>query len=453
MWLDFYGLCREACITPFATQEFMDGSSEAAAAQMADVEIAAGAQDAKNQAITDRVGDVVMGVGGVILAAAGETGVGAIVGVVIAAVGALVKYLARLFYVECDKYHCQGFDRETRTQRRVYREHQQGVVGVDLPKVRRADAENDCSCKFRNHECVIVRYVHDGLMVKGLDLGQMENTLVKTGRVRGANAICSGANSGCTEYWRNNAQARPLDDKGNPLPAGSSRKGADNPPNSYYYRAWRVRQVLVWMQDKMLCRTMECMEEVLLNTTTVEGDSEFNQKRRRGSRWYSSIVWMMRDIWESAEKIEKTKPGRLAQIAQRAGASSDALKALRDLRAGNVYKQSELPFVWWPFLKHFSFWQLRAMLMEMKDELPYQPPINIVCRGRGMPEGEAARKRSVVTKPMVAAITTSVKFTPKMQPIPAKIGARGPGWGILAFGGIAALIGGYTIYKVVSEKD
>jgi len=26
-----------------------------------------------------------------------------------------------------------------------------------------------------------------------------------------------------------------------------------------------------------------------------------NQKRRRGSRWYASIVWMMRDIWEMGQ--------------------------------------------------------------------------------------------------------------------------------------------------------
>lgn len=453
IWLDFYGLCREACMNPFATQEFMDGGSEAVGGVMSDIETAAGAQDAKNQVITDRTGDALMGVGAGIVAIAGETVVGAIVGIVIAACGAIVKYLARLFYVECDKYHCQGFDRKTRTEKRVYKEHQQAVVGVDIIKAKRADTEHDCSCKLRSHECTLVRYMHDGLMVEGIDFKATENTPTRTGRVRGANAIASGGNSGCVEYWRKNPKAMPLDERGNPLPVGDPRKESDNPKDSYYYRAWRVRNLLLWMQEKMLCRTMECMEDVIKNTTEVEGDSAFNQKRRRGSRWYSSIVWMMRDIWEYGEKIEKTNPGRLSQIATKAGANQEALKALKDIKSGKVYKESELPWIWWPFLKHFSFWQLRKMLIDMKDEFPYEPRVSIVCGAKGMPQGAEARKRSVVTKPMVSAITTAVKFTPKMQPIPAKIGSRGPGWGILAFGGIAALIGGYTIYKVVSEKE
>jgi hypothetical protein len=51
------------------------------------------------------------------------------------------------------------------------------------------------------------------------------------------------------------------------------------------------------------------------------------------------------------------------------------------------------------------------------------------------------------------AIKEPIRFMPDLQPVPAKYGARHPGWGILAFGGLAALLGGYTIYKVVSEKD
>jgi len=450
LWLDFYGLCREACLTPYTTQQFLDGDSEMVSAAMAETALNAGAKDAKNQAITDNVGNAIMGVGAAIVGIVGETGIGAIVGIVVAAVGVLLKYLARLFYVECDKYHCGGHDQDSDYKRRKYREHQYGLVGVYLPEKRRSDAEANCSCKLRGHECSFVRYLHDGMMVDGINIGQMEDSKVKTGRVRGVNALASGANAGCTEYWRKHEKAKPLDEHGDELPAGNPavKKVYKNKPGTYYRRSWRVRELLAWMQTKMLCRTMECMEEVLLSTTGIEGDSEFNQTRRRGSRWYSSIVWMMKDVWENGQKLGYE---RLATIAIKAGANKEALDVLREMKAKKKFDENELPWIWWPFLKHFSWWQLRAMLIDMKDEFHYQSPIE--AGRRCAIEGETARKKSITTKSMVAAITTSVMFTPKMQPIPAKIGSRGPGWGILAFGGIAALIGGYTIYKVVSDKD
>lgn len=460
MWLDFYGLCRESYISPLSTQQFLDDGAEGADGVLSELETAVSAKDDKSEAVTDAVGVGFMAAGALIFAATFETGIGAVVGIVVAAIGAIVKFLAKLFYFECDKYHCGGHDRNNKYQRRRYREHQQAVVGVHMIDKKRADLESDCSCKLRSHECTMVKYVHDGMMVNGINFGEVdeedEASLVKTGRVRGVNAHASGGNAGCTEFWRNHPDAMPLDEDGKQLPKGTTALELENDTNSYYYRAWRVRHLLLWMQDRMLCRTMECMEEVLLNTTSVHGDSKFNQVRRRGSRWYSSIVWMMKDIWEYSEKIEKTNPGRLAIIAKTVGASDNVIAILDTMKRGKEYDPKEVPWVWWPFLSNFSWWQLHQMLIEMKNDFPYEPPTEAgraASDGFVPPEGEKARRKSTSLKPMILAIKEPIRYTPSLQPIPAKFGTRRPGWGILAFGGIAALIGGYTIYKIVSDKE
>jgi hypothetical protein len=462
LWLDFYGLCREAYLTPFATQKFLDEGAEGCDGVLAELEAAVSAQDEKSKAGTDAAGAIIMGIGGIIIAATGESGVGAIVGLVVVVIGVLVKYLARLFYVECDKYHCGGYNRSTATQRNRYKQHQQGLVGVYLPNRRYAEALEDCSCQLRAHRCYLVRYMHDGMMVNGINFAELkeddEASLVKTGRVRGANAYATGGNQGCTEWWRKDKWAKPLDENGKDIPKGDPALKLANDTDSYYYRAYRVRHVLWWMQEHVLCRTMECMEDVLANTYRVEDDNGWNQKRRRGSRWYASIVWMMKDIWEYSEKIEKTKPGRLAEMAKKVGASDNVIAILDTMKRGKEFDPKELPWVWWPFLSNFTFWQLHQILIEMKEDFPWERKSTVeaaraAADGFTPPVGEKARKKSKALKPMILAIKQPIRFMPDLRPVPAKYGTRHPGWGILAFGGLAALLGGYTIYKVVSEKD
>jgi len=470
MWLEYYGLCREAYISPFETQKFLDNGGEATDGVLSELATAVSAQDEKSKAGTDTAGNIIMAAGGVIVAATGESGVGAIVGIVVVVIGVLVKYLARLFYVECDKYHCGGYNRKTKAQRNRYKQHQQGLVGVSPPDKRYSETLDNCQCQLRNHRCYFVRYVHDGMLVNGINFSEFkeddEASLVKTGRVRGANAYATGGNLGCTEYWRKDKWAKPLDKDGKDIPKGDPALELKNETDSYYYRAWRVRHVLMWMQSYVLCRTMECMEDVMKNTTYIDleskgpgspgFDSAFNQMRRRGSRWYSSIVWMMKDIWEYSEKIEKTKPGRLKEIAKKVRATDSQIAVLDTMKKGDEFDPKELPWVWWPFLKNFSFWQLHEMLIEMKEDFPYEPEVEVkraIADGLKPPVGEKARQKSPTFKPMLLAIREPIRFMPDLQPVPAKYGVRHPGWGILAFGGLAALIGGYTIYKVVSEKD
>ena len=165
---------------------------------------------------------------------------------------------------------------------------------------------------------------------------------------------------------------------------------------------------------------------------------------------------MMKDIWEYSEKIEKTKPGQLKIYAKTVGASDSVIAVLDTMKRGKEYDPKEVPWIWWPFLKNFSFWQLHQMLIEMKNDIPYETPIEmsrVLADGVVPPMGEKARQNSTALKPMILAIREPIRYMPDLHAVPAKYGSRMPGWGILAFGGLAALIGGYTIYKVVSEKD
>jgi len=461
-WLDFYGLCREATMDPFSTQQFMDGGGavlqgstegptviEASTQEMAAL---AQAQNEANQAGTDFAGDALMAIGAGIVTIAGSSVVGAVVGIVIAAIGAIVKYLARLFYVECDKRHCTGYERNTNARRRYYRNRQKAIVGVNPGSESYWETKDNCSCEYYGHTCSFIRYLHDGLVINGLNKKQIDEgaggTPTNAGRLRGANGIGRGGNAGCTETWRESADYMPLDEDGNVIAKGDVSEPWKSEPGSYYSRSWKVTAILNWLQgDGILCRTMKCMEEIITNTRSLEEDSAENQKRRRGSRWYSSIVWMMNDIWRLGKTLGWDT---MKALFQRANAPAAAITAIDEMKGGKTYDVEEVPFEWWPVLKHVSFWDMRAILIEMK---PYIPAGKPVADPNGEPEGERARARTVVVAPMMVPIVSAIKFMPNMQPVPAKIGSRGARWPVVAFGVGAAAVGGFAIYKLIAAGD
>lgn len=237
-----------------------------------------------------------------------------------------------------------------------------------------------------------------------------------------------------------------------------SRKPWDEPwlngKQTYYFRAWRVQQILLWMMgnlphhENILCRTMKCMEETLDNTGSVEDDSAFNQKRRRGSRWYSSIVWMMTDIWKAGQHLiaQAKTPSkgwtRFGQILKNSGCSDETLDTLREMAAGKTYGRSNTPWAFFPLMKGIEFTQMRMILMNLKPHFPYEHDAPVLPQ----PHGEEAR----ATMPVVVPVLTPISFNELMQPIPAKIGSTGPGWGTIMLGLGAAAIGTYALYRVLA---
>jgi hypothetical protein len=317
--------------------------------------------------------------------------------------------------------------------------------------------------------------MHDGLIMRGQDWDRVDEIPSESGEVRGANAlVLSGGSKGCHEYWRQHDDAKPLDKNGKDIPIGGGDNGRlpsqepwKNAENSYYYRGWKVRSILEWItgptdgfhkgdrSENILCRTMECMEEVIENTSSANGDSGFNQKRRRGSRWYSSIVWMQRDIWEMAQNlIENARTPaegwtKFGQILQEAGCHSKTLDVIRDMAAGKTYTPEELPFPWTPLFERISFWQMREILILMKPHFPWGYK---KAPSGGEPTGEA-RERSAVLAPMLMQVREPMIFRYGLKPVPAKLGSRGPGLGTIALGTGAALIGAYASYKLMAPSE
>lgn len=442
-WLEFYGTLREAQYNAFKTLELLDGGGEELSLALNAMDADAGADDKENVRIAEAVGTGIAAAGAVCVLI---PVVGDILAIVLAACGALITWLAKYFVIKCDQYHCTGYDRKYEYQKKLYRAHQRNLVGVNIPDDWRT-ARFDCSCDQNYNHCSFIRYMHDGMISDGIEYAVLQTSPTKVGRVRGANAIGSGANEGCVEHWRNKAEAMPLDSKGKPLPKGEQTDPAKahlNAQGSYYRRAWVVRQVLLWMETHILCRTMNCMEQVLLSASKTDDDSQFNQQRRRGSRWYASIVHMTQDVWQYSQKIGWDK---LQQFLTEAGASAEAMAAFNKMKAGKTFAVEETPFEWWPLTRHLSFNQLRAILVKLKPLFPYEPPAS-----PPLPEGRTTRERSTAMKPLMLPIRTGIMYGRDMRPVPAKIGSRGPSTGTMVIGVGAAAVASYAIYRLVSKR-
>lgn len=469
-WLDCYGLYREAGVNQFKTQEALDGNSEFVLTAQEDMEAGVDAAAAENAAATKYAGDVLMAIGGVVLAAASETVAGAVIGALLLAVGAILSFFADMFQIECDKYHCGGYDRNTNTRRKIYRAHVRSLVGVYIPDSAEYSPTESCYCDHKLHHCRIVQYMHDGLVMRGQNWDHVEGAPSESGEVRGANAlVTSGGSKNCHEYWRNRDDSKPLDKNGGDLEIGNKEEPWKGSENSYYYRAWKVRSILKWItgptdgfrkggerDENILCRSLECMEEVLEETSSASGDSRFNQRRRRGSRWYASIVWMQRDIWEmgqflvSSARTPEEGWTKFGQLLQNAGCGEKTLDTVREMAAGKVYSPEELPFPWTPLFARINFMQIRSILITMKPHFPW---IREKKPQGGEPVGEEARERSSVLAPMFVPMREPMIFRLGMKPIPAKLGSRGPGVGTIALGTGAALLGAYAIYKLMAPSE
>jgi hypothetical protein len=452
-WLEFYGLQREAgVLNAFQVQEFLNGGSDILNGSLSEMSTTAGSDDAERVAQAETAGEVITAVGALVVTVAGETVIGAVIGAVIAAIGVAISFLAKYFNIECDKYQCTGYDQKSETEKKFYRANQRSLVGVYIPDSWEYYAKSDCACNYNSSgngpgQCSFVRYMHDGLIVDGIEYGVLsQGGKTRIGRIRGANAIAGGGNAGCTGYWRNKADSKPLDAAGKDLAQGQYTTVNDaykSDKNSYYYRAWKVNRILDWMQEHVLCRSMKCMQDVLLHTSESADENAHFQKRRRGSRWYASIVWMMKDLWEYGQKIGWDKVEQFMRDEQ---VSPEALDTLKKMRRGDTFDQKDTPWEWWPLTSKLTFWQIRGILMRMKPLFSYEPPPPT------MPEGRAARERSIALKPLMLPIRTSIVYGRDMKPVPAKIGSRGPGTGTIVLGVGAAAVGAYAIYRVMSRR-
>jgi hypothetical protein len=428
MWLDFYGWVREAGFNKYGAQEFMDGGSDYIQGAMAEMQAAESEGRLAARGIGRTIGDGVAAVGAGIIAAVGGTGVGAIVGAVVAAVGLVISGLTELFTVECDQWDCPS--------PKSY--HKRTLVGVNTPDPGwpvGIYVNNDGSCTYFHRRCAMVRYMHDGMIIQGIDV-EKPDTPGGQGRIRGVNGLARGGSSKLNEHWRKKESTKP------DIPKGDKRRPWET-PNTWYGRAWRVGAILSWLEKKMPCQRLACMQEVLLGTKGQMGENAFKTKRRRGSRWYSSLVHMMTDVWEVGQAIG---PQRFAEVLRSEGCP-EAATELQAMKDGKVYQPNEMPFPFWPVLKNCSFDDIRKTLIKMKPMIPYEPPA-----GDAMPEGQ--RTRTVTMMPLMPMrISQAAIYDPRnMMPVPVKTGTRMPRMWVWLLGGAGAVVAGLAVWKGVKDR-
>jgi hypothetical protein len=436
-WLDNYSIIREFGASKYAAQQWMDASSDSiqgALVQASREEMAAASDEARlrDKAIGRTVGDTVMAIGASVFTAVGATGVGAIVGAVIAAVGGIISGLTELFTVECDEWDCpwpKSF-------------HRRGIVGVDIGRVDEGFhlLDDDKRCMYFHRRCTLYGYFHDGQMIDGISKDP-DNPNV-TGRVVGCNGSRVGKYSRpIRDAWMRHS-SNPQD-----VPKGSIGSPWNDPPTTRAHRGWKVSWVLYWLRDKMPCRILSCMEEILKNTQRGDKDaSKFDAQRRRGGRWYASIVWMMNDVWEIGQSIGSE---RFEQVLRSQGQdnAADVVKRIRTEQL--VFEPEDLPFPFWPVMRHCSWEGLRKTLIAMKPMIPAEGPW-----AGTQPEGEQRRVVKVGLAPMMPRRVVPLIFDPKrLRPIPAKTGSRLPEWPVLVAGGAAAVIGAVAIFQALKKKD
>jgi hypothetical protein len=431
-WMDNYSLLREFGVTKYAAQQWMDAGSDEIQGAMAEMQAAADSSRLEAKQIGRAVGDSVMGVGAAIFAAVGGTGVGAIVGAVVAVVGAIISGLVELFTVECDEWECPS--------PRSF--HRRGIVGVNIGGVYEGfhTINDGRRCMYFHRRCTLYEYFHDGLLNDGI--AKDPNDANTQGRVVGCNGSRVGKYSKEMRRWWKRHSSNPQD-----VPYGSDRAPWDDAPTTRAARGWRVSEILEWLRDKMPCRILSCMEEVLKNSKKGHLDnSDFDARRRRGSRWYASLVWMMQDVWEIGQAIGSQK---FEEVLRSQGQRSAADEVARMRTQRPVYEKKDLPWEFWPVMRHCSWEGMRKTLIAMKPLIPAEGPLS-----GPQPEGQTKRKVKVGLAPLMPKRVQPMMFDPRnMRPIPVKLGSRLPDWPVIAVGGVAAVIGAYAIYQALKKED
>lgn len=431
--MDNYSIIREFGMSKYAAQQWMDAGADTIQGSMAEMQAAADAQRLEDRTIGTAVGEGVMAAGAIILAATGESIVGGIVGAVVVVVGAIITGLTYLFTVECDEWDCPS--------PKTF--HRRGIVGVDIGGVYEGFhvLDDGRKCMYVHRRCTLYQYFHDGLIIDGIS--KDENSADAQGRVVGCNGSRVGKYSEpLRKYWRKHPS--------NPqnIPYGHDGRAWEDPPNTWSARGWRVSSMLEWLRDKMPCRILSCMEEILKNTKKGKYDlSDFDAQRRRGSRWYGSLVWMMQDVWEIGQAIGTQKFEEVLR-AQGQTRAADEVNRIRTERP--IYPPNDLPWDFWPVMRHCDWEGLRRTLIAMKPLIPAEKPV-----GTPQPEGQAKRIVKVGLAPiMVQHRGRALIFdTIKMRPMPVKTGTRMPEWPVIMAGTAAAAIGAYAIYRALKKEQ
>jgi hypothetical protein len=114
------------------------------------------------------------------------------------------------------------------------------------------------------------------------------------------------------------------------IPKGNASAPWKDKGNNWYWRAWQVRCLMRWLEWKMPCNVLMCvgdtMRQLYKGTLyALAGGTKYDKTKlcknrgpalkfakETGSRWYASIFYMHKDIWNLAQQLSVEEVERVA---------------------------------------------------------------------------------------------------------------------------------------------
>ena len=317
-WLQYYGISR------------MLGSSPAEAAGICnmvpeDSAVAFDAVLASSQQMESMRGAGAQAAVGVIGNVVGAVPViGAVGSILVQAVGWLVKLVAKSQVWGCEK-SCKRYD-------------PRNLIPLCPPPIG----------KWQGSMNYLIWTMHDGLIHDGLGAPDSELALGRYIGVYARHEPHCDKGARRTAYERDE-EIRKLKDKAEmrtvhgtaslktcfyrgaaDIPKGNHSAPWKEKGNNWYWRAWQVRCLMRWLEWKMPCSILMCigdtMRQMYKGTLyALAGSSKYDKTKlcknvvpaRRfaqqiGSRWYASVYYMHKDIWDMAQQLPVEEVERVA---------------------------------------------------------------------------------------------------------------------------------------------
>lgn len=363
--LDLYGPTRRLGLEPPEALAALFEDASMLGTQAAALEASIKQGPEKARAVADGVAGG-MGTAGAIIAAIPSPGITQLVGGIVAVAGALVSAFTRLLTWECDKYECP----------KPVSYHRRGLVGLNMPPG--AIKYDDGGCFYAgNRKCALIKYVHDGYVA---DAPKSDDPDLSQGRVQGVTARTWGQSGSRYLYWRRHSSTPSL------------------PDAEWKKRSDRVTDVLVYLQEHVPCRYLKCLQEVMLST------DNFEERRRRGSRWFSSIVQLMYDFQKLVRAIGYSQA--IAQLTKY-GRTNEA-RALKEYVEGKRKDGANPPVPLWSVWKDQDWFNLEGAFRELVAQNTDYYATLIVERNRRIKALAATADRQEFQLPGTQAVRVMV---------------------------------------------
>jgi hypothetical protein len=172
------------------------------------------------------------------------------------------------------------------------------------------------------------------------------------------------------------------------IPEGDADKPWRDQTDNYYWRAWRVQKMLEWLRDKATCSHLMCMLAQLRDTrhTLVQMKDKLRDEgkldmptspasprqckpyvdtplREKGSRWYASMYFLHKDIWEALTALPADKALELINSV----GDTELANAFQQWTNGQTWSAKDKPWEFYPVTRKMRFEKGIKLLQKLYD--------------------------------------------------------------------------------------